>query len=94
MANIVITSDAIQVHVDFGGYAAQAHIHDTSFKRSDISKVEVPESDDYISVVMSNGDSFDISHNGTSGAMTVDSVDSVAPTSNLDLRDKINALVL
>lgn len=94
MPNLIITSDAIQVHVDFGDYTSLVHYHDVSFRRADIAIVDLAESDVFVKVVMANGDRFDVSFNTTQGALIVDSINAVSPTSNADLRTKINALVL
>jgi hypothetical protein len=94
MPSITITSDSIQVHVDFNGYAATVDYNDASFRRKDISVVDLAEDNLFVRVKMANGEKFDISFDNTVGALTVGTVDAIAPTSNEDLRNKINAIVL
>ena len=94
MPALTITSDAIQVHVDFNGYEPSTGFHNTSFKRSHISIVNLVDSDRHVEVYMLNGDEYDISYTDTDGALTVASIDGVQPVSNADLKNKINALVL
>ena len=94
MPSLTITSDTIQVHVDFNGYESIVDYHKTSFKRRDISVVDLSESDTFVRVNMINGENFDISYVDTAGALTVDTVNGATPASNDDLKNMINALVL
>ena len=94
MPSLTITSSTIQVHVDFNGYESSVNYHKTSFKRRDIFIVNVTKSDLYISVEMINGLSFDLSYIDTVGALTVGTINGATPSSNEDLKNKINTLVL
>ena len=94
MPSLTITKDPIQVHVDFNGYASFVNYEQTSFRRADISLVDLSVSSGFVRVVMASGAKFDVSYNDATGALKVGFIDGVAPTSNSDLRDKINALVL
>lgn len=94
MPSLTVTSDAIQVHVDFNGYESAVKYHKASFKRANISIVDLSENDVFVKVRMLNGERFDLSYTDTTGALTVGTINGVAPTSNEDLKDKINALVL
>ena len=94
MPSLIITSDTIQVHVNFNDYESVVDYHKTSFKRKDISVVDLSESDVFVRVNMINGEAFDLSYTDTAGALTVGTIDGVAPTNNEDLKNKINALVL
>lgn len=94
MPSLTITKDPIQVHVDFNGYASAVNYEETSFRRADISLVDLSESNGFVRVIMASGSKFDVSYTDTAGALKVGLIDGVVPTSNSDLRDKINALVL
>ena len=94
MPALTITSDPVQVHVDFNGYENASGFHNTSFKRSHIAIVNLVENDEHIEVYMLNGDEYDLSYTDTPGALTVSSVDAIAPLNNGHLKDLINALVL
>ena len=94
MPSLTITSDAIQVHVDFNGYESSVNYHKTSFKRRDIFIVNLTKGDVFVSVEMINGISFDLSYVDTVGALTVGSINGATPASNDDLKTMINALVL
>lgn len=94
MPSLTITSDAIQVHVDFNGYESAVNYHKTSFKRRDIYIVNLTKSDVFVSVEMVNGESFDLSFVDTVGTLTVGNINGVVPSSNEILKNMINTLVL
>ena len=89
MPSLTITSDEIQVHVDFNGYESAVNYHQTSFKRRDIYIVNLTKDDIFVSVEMVNGESFDLSFTDTVG-----NINGVVPSSNEVLKNMINALVL
>lgn len=92
MANIVITSTATTVGVDFGVYASVADMDKASFRRDEMSEVIKTFGADHVTVVMLDGNDFDLSYTTGTNAMVVDTVDGVTPTDNNDLYDKIVVL--
>ena len=92
MANLVITSTDYTVKVDFNIYSEDANIKSESFRRNEISEVKERFGGTHITVVMLDGNDFDVSYNTYKHAMVVDTIDGVAPTSNDDLFNKLVAL--
>ena len=97
MANIVITKTGNIVDVDFGIYSASSDVDGkrAAYKVEDISIVWLEKDDSFVNVKMK--DAITISHwklsfDSVSGVFTVDSIDGAAPTDNIDLYNKINAL--
>jgi hypothetical protein len=98
MANIVITTNGNLVHVDFGNYSVSQSVDGkkASYLISDISIVWMEKDDSVIYVKMKDAIttnnwrlSWEYLDNET---FVVDSINGVAPTSNQDLMDKINAI--
>ena len=92
MANIVITSTAYTVKVQFNDYSDRTKIKVASFRRNEISEVVEKDDEDLVTVMMLDDNSFDLSFNGSQYAMTVATVDGVAPTDNDHLFDLLEAL--
>lgn len=92
MANLVITSTAITVKVIFNDYSEATNMKSANFRRNDIAEVVEHHNADYVTVIMLDGNDFDISWTSHVHAMVVDSIDGVAPTSNDDLTVKLEAL--
>jgi hypothetical protein len=99
MPNIVVTSNSVSILVDFGDYAGTKTPNgkipkSRVFDREDIIEIDEPYEGNFVSILMSTGDRYDVVHEATSGAFIVDSVDAAAPSSLTDLRDKIRALMV
>ena len=97
MANIVITSTANTIIVDFGDYAVLENIDGKKavYNITDISIVWLEKDDSFINVKMKDAITtpyWQISYMETTGALIVDSIDGVAPTDNVDLFNMINIL--
>ena len=86
MTNIVVTSTATTVKAVFNDYADHQKIKQASYRRNDISEIVEHTDGEHLTIIMLNGNEFDLSFN------SVDSVDGVAPTSNDDLFNKLVAL--
>lgn len=96
MANLVITKSGNSVIVAFNDYSTTVGSTKRSYDIRDIVEVELGS--DYVQVLMrdSHGNNtwmltYDSAYSG-SQRFIVDTVDTVAPTSNSDLFDKITAL--
>ena len=97
MANIVITKTGNVVNVDFGNYAVSNSVDGkkASYKVDDISIVWLEKDDSVVYVRMKDyitTNNWRLSFENVGNVFVVDSVDGVAPSSNQDLMDKINAL--
>lgn len=97
MANIVITKTGNIVDVDFGIYSVSTDVdgRKASYKVDDISIVWLEKDDSIVFVKMKDAITTDIwklSFDGYIGTFQIDTIDGVAPTSNIDLYNKINAL--
>jgi hypothetical protein len=92
MANLIITKTTFTVKIEFGIYSEDTNIKSESFRRNQISEVKERFGGTHITVVILDGEDFDISYNTYKHAMVVDLIDGVAPTSNEDLFNKLVAL--
>lgn len=93
MANIVVTSDANTVIVDFGAYYPTNYpVSKAYYNRNDIQKVELFANNVTVHVLNGSKDWY-LSYDGKADTFQVDSVDGVAPTSDSDLASKIAALI-
>jgi hypothetical protein len=92
MANLVITSTASTVVVDFGIYARFSNIKKASFRRDEISEIIECNGGVHITIEMLDGNSFDVSFNKAGKAMIVDTIDGVTPTDNDNLFDILHLL--
>ena len=98
MANIVITKSGNSIIVDFGDYYSSDNVdnENASYRVYDI--VEVGYNADRVVIMMRNAHgirSWDVTWDSTytgSDYFIIDLVETVAPTSQLDLFDKITAL--
>ena len=98
MANIVITTNGNLVHVDFGNYAVSDSVDGkkASYLISDISIVWLEKDESHVRVKMKDSittNDWKLAYdNQHPDCFLVDSINGVAPTSNQDLMDKINAI--
>jgi hypothetical protein len=97
MANLVIVKTGNLIDVDFGNYAISSDVdgRKASYLVSDISIVWLEKDDSFVDVKMKDeitNNIWRLSFNSDSGVFVVDSIDGVAPTSNIDLYNKLNAL--
>jgi hypothetical protein len=97
MANIVITSVGNYIDVDFGIYVVSSNVdgRKATYKKDDISIIWLEKDDLFVDVKMKDAittNHWRLSFNATPEAFIIDSVDGVAPTSNVDLYNKLNAL--
>ena len=92
MANIVVTSDSNTIKVDFGDYYPTYYpVSIAYYNRNGVEKVEL-YSDGLKVHILGGAKDWELSYDGSFG-FQVDTVDTVAPTSNSDLCDKIAALI-
>ena len=97
MANIVITKTGNIVDVDFGIYAVSNGLdgRKATYKVDDISIVWLEKDDSIVNVKMKDAITTThwlLSFDGANRTFQVDTIDGVAPTNNVDLYNKINAL--
>lgn len=91
MANIVITSDAVRVTINYGNYSSITGIKTEKIRRDSIS---VSSRDNGV-VDLDVGRWIPaVSIDGGDSTLIVDSVDGIVPTSNTDLLNKLGALML
>lgn len=92
MANLVITSTTNCIEFVFNNYADVLHPEKAIWHKSSAHFLLV-YNNAFVKAIEDNGQDLDLSFNGTSGTMQVDSVDGIAPTSNSDLYDKLSSLL-
>lgn len=93
MANIVITSTTNSIKIVFNTYTSNTLIPEKSCWHKSSTYFTLCNGSSCVAASEDNGMDIDLSWNGSTGTMQVDSVDGVAPTSNSDLYDKLIALI-
>lgn len=88
MANLVITSTATKIKVVFNAMAGD--FEKGTWTRESLKSVQM--STDYVEIHMIDNAVWTVSFD--SNYMQIDLIDGVAPTSNADLYDKLDALML
>ena len=98
MANITIVKTGNSIILTFNAYATAFEIKKSSYDSRDIVEVVLHDSEAYVVVMMRDAHgqrkwdtTFDSAYIGTDYVI-IDSIDGVAPSSNQDLFNKINAL--
>lgn len=92
MANIVITSTTNSIKVDFGDYAASLGMSKGVWRKEQV-RFNLKPSNLFVEALIYNEPPFAVSFDGSTGTLQVDSIDTVTPTSNSDLYDKLIALI-
>jgi hypothetical protein len=93
MANIVITSTTNSIKLVYNTYTSNPLIPDKDCWHKSTAHFSLSNGSAYVRASEDNGMDIDLSWDGATGTMQVDSIDGVAPTSNSDLYDKLIALV-
>lgn len=92
MPNLVVTSTTDAIKVDFGDYSGSIGYSKGTWPKKVIELIRL--NTNHIEMISPDNPRWIISHTSNSiGALIVDSVDAVAPSSLSDLYDKISALV-
>lgn len=90
MPNVVITSDVNRLYFVFNDYSHEAGMVSGDWNKSELSTaLNLGNVDVFVFIAGLN--LFRLSYNATQDALLVDSVDGVAPTSNSDLKSKLDA---
>ena len=92
MANIAVTSSTSNFIIDFGDYVSVTGIKKATWQKQRIS-FRLMASDSFVQVLVVGEPNWAVSFNGSANTLQIDSVNSVAPTSNSDLYDKLIALI-
>lgn len=93
MANIVITSTANSIKVDFGDYASTVGMVKGTWNKRTIESFKLAVSDAYITAHTTEEPRWNLVYAESGNNLIVDSVDGVTPTSNNDLYNKLIALI-
>lgn len=91
MANIVVTSTTDSILVVFNIYATPLNIIKGCWNKGYINSFLLRN--DGVIVDIENQADWLVSFDGSGGTFQIDSINGVAPTSNSDLYDKLNALI-
>lgn len=94
MANVVITTTAATVSVDFGDLASGARKKEGTWKRGAIQHVVLSDNEDHIDVFIPSETIWSVTYSSDGANFVVDSIDGAAPTSNADLYTKLKALII
>ena len=92
MANLVITKTAYTAKVEFNDFSEATGFKEINFRRNEISEIQEAHGADHITVVMLDGNDFDVSYASHKYALVIDSVDGTAPTDNDHLTTLLEAL--
>lgn len=93
MPNIVVTSTANSIKVDFGDYASSVGFKKGTWNKSEIVAFELAASDAYVTAIPTVGPRWNLVYQSSGQNLIVDTVAGAAPTSNSDLYDKLIALI-
>ena len=92
MANLVVTSTTNSISVDFGVLATAANMKKGVWNKSRIT-FQLALADAHVNVLVIGEPSWGVSWDGSVNTFQIDTINSVAPTSNSDLYDKLTALI-
>jgi hypothetical protein len=98
MANIVITSSGNSIIVDFGVYSNLAVVdgRKAAYRVTDVSIIWLEKDDSIVNVIMKDAITtkhWQVSYSPEAEVFVVDTVDGVSPTDNIDLFNKLTALM-
>ena len=102
MANIVVTSDANAIYVDFGDYNSNPDVNEdcSTYPRRTLLKVSKPYQEDYIRVIMDMSgapEEWWTSYQAVPGnpqVFVIDTVNGTAPTTLDQLKSLLEALII
>jgi hypothetical protein len=94
MANVVVTSDSTSILVEFNDTSSVLAMKRGTWRRADVININLRSDESIIEVITSIGQTWLVSYNSVAGALIIDSVNGVAPTSNADLFTKLRALMV
>lgn len=92
MANIVVTSTASTTQVVFNDASDHLKIKKASYRRDEISQIIQHTGDEHITLLMSDGNEFELSFSAAAGVGIVDSIDGSPLSDNDDLFEKLIVL--
>lgn len=94
MANLVVTSTATKISVDFGALSSAVGFSKGTWEKDVIGSVVLDSATNWVEVHTKTGDNWKVCYTAYADSLVIDSIDGVAPTSNSDLYTKIVALML
>lgn len=99
MANLTVVKSGNRIDIDLGVYASDIGLRKESYRADDIVEVSLCASDTFVEIMMRDSHesatwyvTWDPAYSG-SEYFIVDTVDTLAPTSQEDLYDKLKALM-
>jgi hypothetical protein len=92
MANITVTKVGDSINIDLGVYAVVVDTEKATYQKNSIF-LALNAANTFISVYINNRPAWTVSWDIVAGSFCIDSVEGVAPTSNLDLFNKLAALL-
>ena len=93
MPNVVVTSTANSIKVDFGDYAAAVGFKKGCWSKGSIVNFELASGNEYVTALSLGGPRWNLVYQASGVNLIVDTVAGVAPTSNDDLYTKLIALI-
>jgi hypothetical protein len=93
MANIVIVSTTNSIKFEFNDYASALNSKKMALSKLSVIKINLEPNDVCVTLNIFDDISLIMSFDGAVGTKKVDTVNTVAPTSNSDLYDKLIALI-
>jgi len=92
MGNVIITSNANNIIINYGDYAAALNKKTCAWRKSHIMYV-LSRDDEYVEVGVSERPNWLFSYEARPSSLIVDTVGGVVPTDNDDLFIKLSALL-
>ena len=93
MANVVVTSTANIIKVDFGIYAGTFTPYQKAIFHKNVISFQTPAAGGFVRVEDRQGQNWAVSFDGAGESLQVDSVDGVVPTDNDDLYNLLIGLL-
>ena len=93
MAFVTVTDTANNILVDFGVYSGVSTVYKKANFHKNIISFQLAADESFVRVETRDGKSWTLSFNGAGETLQIDSINAVAPTSNLDLYNKLITLI-
>lgn len=91
MANIVITSTTNTISVQFNDYSTMLGMQEGTWAKHAITAIIWVNG--YISIFIDDEKEWQVSFDGSGTSLQIDTIDTVTPTSNSDLYNKLKVLI-
>jgi len=93
MAFITVTDTANIIHVDFGVYSGTIAPYKKATFHKNVISFQLAADESFVRVEDGSGQSWTVTFDGSGQTLKIDTINAVAPVSNLDLYNKLSFLL-